>query len=86
MPIMRLLSARKGEGDNKGSELLEMTDQNPSLREEHLLTSLPVSLGASLPLAASVELVADAETARFVKAVQSLHDALCLQRPDQHLH
>ena len=86
MPLMRLLSARKGEVDCTGSELLEMTDQNPSLREGHLLTSLPVSLGASLPLAAFVELVAGAETARFVKVVQSLHDALCLQRPDQHLH
>ena len=86
MPLMRLLSARKGEVDCTGSELLEMTDQNPSLREGHLLTFLPVSLGASLPLAAFVELVANAETARFVKAVQSLHNALCLQRPDPHLH
>ena len=86
MSLMRLLVARKGEDDCKGSKLLEMTDQNPSLRKGHLLTSLLVSLSASLPLAAFVELVADAETARFVKAVQILHDALCLQRPDQHLH
>ncbi len=86
MPLMHLLSAREVEIDCTGSELLEMTDQNPSLRDGHLLTSLPVSLGASLPRAAFVELVADAETARFVKAVQSLHDALCLQRPDPHLH
>lgn len=86
MSFVRLVSARKGPVDCTGRELLEMTDQNPSLREGHLLTSLPVSLGASLPLAAFVELVAGAETARFVKVVQSLHDALCLQRPDQHLH
>ena len=68
MLLMHVLSARKGQVDYTGSDLPEMTDQNPSLREVHLLTSLPVSLGASLPLAAFVELVADAETARFVKA------------------